>query len=143
MAATGAMVAKAGGSPWAPLKPLTNAILLPQSVEPEKPEKPIELKGFELLSLWWHDSEAYQAHMTNFEDYYEWRDCDGRNALGMRPELAILVTAVTALLLYMHWPCDGDFGKFARTFSPNLFGEMSGSGTFCSGPSYPDGKCPS
>ncbi|WP_114520151.1 M48 family metalloprotease [Altererythrobacter sp. ZODW24] len=124
-AATGAVLGKAGGSPWVAAKPLTSAIPLPQSVVPEEPERPIELKGFEPLALWWHDNEAYHAHMTNFEDYYEWRDTDGRNALGMRPEMAILVTAVTALLLFMHWPADGNFGKFARTFSPNLFGEMS------------------
>ena len=53
--------------------------------------------------------------------------------------LALVLGAGAAWLMY------GDYRRFAYKFSPTAYADLGleTQGTFCSGPSYPDGKCPS
>lgn len=116
----------------------------PISCPPRAPRsKPPTLKNEELLKLLFTDFPAYKAHVAHCTDYYEWRENDGRDFLGLKPELRLPLAAVAGLLLFLHWPTDGDYRRFAYRFSPTAFADIGiqTSGTFCSGPSYPEGKC--
>lgn len=112
--------------------------------EPE-PEKPRHLKQDELLKLMLFDRPAYLAYTAQHRAYYEWRPDDRRNWLGLKPDMSIPVAAVALFLVVLHFPHDGNWRRFVQTFSPGalvtMFAPMS-AGPFCSGPSYPDGRCP-
>lgn len=61
--------------------------------------------------------------------------------------MLIPVASVTAFLMVLHWPADNNPRTFANTFNPAqlaiTFDQIKVGQTFCSGPSYPDGKCDS
>jgi heat shock protein HtpX len=66
-----------------------------------------------------------------------------RNAIGLAPKLLLPLIAAFAALGYLYWPKDGDLSKLAKLMNPAGMVDIARqtSGTFCSGPSYPDGKC--
>jgi heat shock protein HtpX len=108
-------------------------------------EKPETIANEKLLWMWLTDRQGYRAHTAAMTDYYEWRESDDRNIFGIRPELRIPVAMAFAFLLVFHWPSDGDYRTFAYKFSPSYWADIGvkmNNGPFCSGPSYPDGKCP-
>lgn len=113
---------------------------------PAHREKPPAIANEKLLWMWLTDRQGYKAHTGAMTDYYEWRENDDRNIFGIRPELRIPVAMAFAFLLVFHWPNDGDYRTFAYKFSPSYWADigvkMNSTSTFCSGPSYPDGKCP-
>lgn len=125
--------------------PIRSEVAIPLPPPSAPRTKPPEISNEALLKLLFTDFAAYKAHVAHCTDYYEWRESDGRNFLGLKPELRLPLVAVTAFLLVLHWPSDGDYRKFTYKFSPTYFadiGKMTQNGPFCSGPSYPDGKCP-
>ena len=136
----------AAGTPAPGLAPaFAAAAAVPEAPEPRRREKPPRISNEALLKLMFTDFAAYKAHVAHCTDYYEWREEDRRNFLGLKPELRLPVAAVAAFLLVFHWPADGDYRAMAYKFSPTAFaeiGKLTQSGPFCSGPSYPDGKCP-
>jgi len=91
------------------------------------------------------DTPAWRRWQEATFAWYEWRASDERNALGLTPKLLIPVVSVSAFLLVLHWPADNDPAKALETFSPvrlvQTFQMVDLGGQFCSGPSYPDGKC--
>jgi Zn-dependent protease with chaperone function len=121
-----------------------SGIDVPPPPPPRVREKPELIPNDQLFKLMISDFAAYKAHMNKVTDYYEWRESDQRNFLGLKPEMRIPVAACFAFLLVFHWPSDGDFKTLAYKFSPTWYADigLQTQGTFCSGPSYPDGKCP-
>lgn len=113
-----------------------------QSVRP--PEQP-PTPTLRMLGLWLTDREAFWRWQHDCIAWYEWRADDKRNAIGLTPKMIIPVAMTCTFLLVFHWPADGDLAKLRNVFSPTLMVEigrqMSG-GPFCSGPSYPDDRCP-
>lgn len=107
----------------------------------EKPPTP----SLALSLMQFTDPVAYRQWRDSCWAWYEWRVTDARNALGMTPQMLIPVASVTAFLLVFHWPADNDPRKFAATFNPAVMAQtfemVRVGGTFCEGPSYPDGNC--
>ena len=120
---------------------------IPPPPPPPVREKPQLLSQKELNRLLFTDFKAYKAYVAAWHDYSEWRESDDRDLFGLRPEMRIPVMACLAFLLVLHWPSDGDYRTMAYKFSPQAWADvgikMQANPTFCSGPSYPDGKCPS
>ena len=91
------------------------------------------------------DPPAYRRWNEAVWAWYEWRVSDQRNALGLTPKMLIPVVSVTAFLLVFHWPANNDPARMLDTFSParlaRVFEKMDTGGTFCEGPSYPNGTC--
>jgi len=97
-----------------------------------------------MLRLWFTDRPAFWRWQHASIAWHEWRLDDRRNAIGLKPKMVIPAAAVTMFLLVFHWPADGDLSKLRSTFDPAslaVLGEMMEGGTFCSGPTYPDGTC--
>lgn len=117
---------------------------VPPPPPPRVRVKPELIPNDELFKLMINDFAAYKAYNAKITDYYEWRESDQRNFLGLKPELRIPVAAAFTFLAVLYWPSDGNFRTFAYKFSPTAYADIGvqTSGTFCSGPSYPDGKCP-
>jgi hypothetical protein len=117
-------------TPWIePMRPL---------VEPEKP-------SLAMLGLLFTDGERFWKWQNACIDWYEWREEDRRNVFGLKPKMIMPIAASVTFLLIFHWPADGDFTKMRSLFSPMALVDMArkmDGGTFCSGPSYPDNKCP-
>jgi heat shock protein HtpX len=116
---------------------------LPLSKQPdEAPEKP----SLAMLMLFFTDPDRFWKWQNASIDAFEWRDGDERNAFGVTPQMALPLSAAIAFLVVFHWPADGDFSKMAGVFDPKVMvdvaREVNQVSTFCSGPSYPDGKCP-
>ncbi|HYI63891.1 MAG TPA: M48 family metalloprotease [Allosphingosinicella sp.] len=109
--------------------------------ELEKPEEP----SLAMLGLFFSDRERFWKWQNASIDWCEWREGERRNAFGIGPNMAIPLAATLTFLLVFHWPNDGDFTRMRSLFNPvalvDVAREMN-SGPFCSGPSYPDGKCP-
>lgn len=107
--------------------------------------KPPILKNDEVLKLMFTDFAAWKRHTALCTDYYEWRENDGRNFLGLKPELRLPVAACIAFLVVLYWPTNGDIKGLAYRFSPtgwaDIGSEIQANSGFCSGPGYPDGKC--
>jgi heat shock protein HtpX len=104
-------------------------------VEP-KIMKPMELTNDELTKLMFNDWKGYKLHIAQCTAWYEWRESDKRNFLGLKPEMRLPVAGMVALLLTLYWPSDGDYARFAYRFSPSAWSNLMGSdsgGTFCSG----------
>ena len=120
---------------------------IPPPPPPPKREKPPLLSQKELNRLLFTDFKAYKAYLRACNDWYEWRESDGRDIFGLRAEMRIPVAACFAFMLVFHWPSDGDYRAMAYKLSPQAWADVSaeivGNPTFCSGPSYPDGKCKS
>ena len=100
----------------------------------EKPRKPRTLTQDELLKLLLTDWKTYKEYIAACNNYYEWRESDQRNFLGLKPGMRIPVAAMTAFMLVLYFPGDGDWQKFANRFSPGFFSEVlaPSSGTFAS-----------
>lgn len=98
----------------------------------EKPRKPRQLTQEELLKLMMTDWKTYKEYIAACNNYYEWRESDQRNFLGLKPEMRIPVAAMTAFMLVLYWPSDGDMQTMVNRFSPGFFSEMMGpsNGTF-------------
>jgi heat shock protein HtpX len=118
-------------------------LAIPEVPPPPPKPKPPRLSQKELNRLLFTDFKAYKAYLAAWSDYSEWRETDNRDLFGMRPEMRLPVAACFAFLLVFHWPVDGDFYKFAYKFSPQAWADVGVKmqGTYCSGPSYPDGRC--
>lgn len=100
----------------------------------EKPRKPRTLKQDELLKLMLTDWKTYKEYIAACNNYYEWRESDRRNFLGLKPEMRIPVAAATAFIMVLYWPSDGNWQKFATRLSPGFFSDVlaPSSGTFAS-----------
>ena len=120
---------------------------VPLPPPPPQREKPPRLSQKELNRLLFSDFKAYKAHLGACNDYYEWRESDGRDWFGLRPEMRIPVAACFAFMLVFHWPADGDYRAMAYKLSPQAWADVgekiASTSTFCAGPSHPDGKCKS
>src|SRR6185312_4236358 len=66
-----------------------------------------------------------------------------RNVLGLAPKLLLPLIAAFAVMFYLYWPKDGNLVRLAKLMNPAGMVDIARqtSGTFCMGPSYPDGKC--
>jgi Zn-dependent protease with chaperone function len=66
-----------------------------------------------------------------------------RNVLGLAPKLLLPLIAAFAVMLYLNWPKDGDLSKLVKVMNPAGMVDVARltSGTFCTGPSFPDGQC--
>lgn len=107
----------------------------------EQPEKPT----LAMLGLLVTDPDRFWKWQNACIDWYEWRDGDQRNALGIAPNMILPLSATIVFLLVFHWPSNGDYSRMRSIFSPTALVDMArqvNSGPFCQGPSYPDGKCP-
>lgn len=120
------------------------AAFVPKAPPPEpKLVKPMELTNDELTRLMFKDWKGYKLHIAQCNAWFEWRESDNRNFLGLKPEMRIPVAGMMAFLLVLHFPSDGDFRRFAYKFSPNAYADLSAGtqGTFCSNSTRPDGRC--
>jgi Zn-dependent protease with chaperone function len=108
-------------------------------------EKPPVIENDALLVMMLTDWKRYKAYVAQCNDWFEWRTSDDRNLFGLRPELRLPVAAVTAALLVIYWPTNGDWLKFGNRFNPvsmaEMFSGMNTGGTFCSTSSGKDGSC--
>ena len=106
---------------------------------------PLDKPSLEALALFFTDRERFWRWQNACIDRQEWRADETRNIFGVAPHLTIPLAMVITFLLVLHWPTNGDFSRMHRMFSPmamvDIAREMN-SGPFCSGPSYPNGKCP-
>jgi Zn-dependent protease with chaperone function len=109
-----------------------------------RPIGPMPQRSLHMLLQFFTDRDAFREWQSASIAWFEWRVSDRRNALGLKPMMVIPVAAVTAFLIVFHWPADGDMSKLAAKFGPGGMVDIArevNSGPFCSGPSYPDGKC--
>jgi len=107
----------------------------------EQPEQP----SLAMLGLYFSDRERFWTWQNACIDWFEWREGDRRNAFGIAPHMTIPLAMTMTFLLVFHWPSDGDFTRMRSLFDPTALVEVAremNSGPFCSGPSFPDGKCP-
>ena len=116
----------------------------PRPVRAERPKRISDAERKKLPLLFFTDRERFRKLQKQDVDACEWREDDKRNVFGITPNLAIPTAAVSVFVLTLYWPADGDLTKFAQKVGPialvNMADQMSG-GTFCTGPSYRDGKC--
>jgi len=110
----------------------------------ERPQRISEEERKKLLLLFFTDRERFRQLQKQDVDACEWREDDKRNIFGLTPNLTLPTAAVSVFVMTLYWPADSDLTKFAQKLGPialvNMADDMSG-GTFCSGPSYPNGKC--
>lgn len=95
--------------------------------------------------MFFTDRDRFWRWQNACIDHQEWRADQARNVFGVAPHLTIPLAMVITLLLVLHWPTNGDFTRMHRMFSPTAMVDIAremNSGPFCSGPSYPDDKCP-
>ena len=107
---------------------------------PEQPPTPT----LRMTWLWITDREEFWRWQHACIAWYEWRADDRRNAIGLTPKMILPVAVTCTFLLVFHWPADGDLSKLKNIFNPTVLVEIAqemNGGTFCSGPSYPDGRC--
>lgn len=109
----------------------------------EKPRKPRQLSQEEFLKLVLTDWAGYKAYIAACNHYYEWRESDNRNVLGLKPEMRIPVAAVCTFILAFYWPADGNWQRFANRLSPGFFSEVMApsSGTFSCTAGRMDSNC--
>jgi len=107
----------------------------------DQPQRPDQ----DLLVLYFSDREAFRQWHDAAIAWTEWELRERRNILGLTSKLMIPLALTWAALLFIYWPKDANLSKLATVFNPtqvvDLVRQMN-SGPFCSGPSYPDGKCP-
>ncbi len=119
---------------------------VPPPPPPRERVKPPMLKNDEVLKLLLSDFPAWKRYNAMCTDYYEWREGDGRNLFGLKPELRLPVAALVAFMLVIYWPSNGDYRAYAYRFSPTAWadiGELVGAngGRFCSSGGS-SGACP-
>ncbi len=106
----------------------------------EQPQRP----GQDLLLLYFSDREAFRQWHDAAVARTEWELRERRNILGLTSKLMIPLALTWATLLFIYWPKDGNLSKLVTVFNPAQVVDLArtmNSGPFCSGPSYPDGKC--
>ena len=107
----------------------------------DQPQRPDQ----DLLVLYFTDREAFRQWHDAAIAWTEWELRERRNILGLTSKLMIPLALTWAALLFIYWPKDANLSKLTTVFNPtqvvDLVRQMN-SGPFCSGPSYPDGKCP-
>lgn len=109
-----------------------------------QPDLPPEEPSLAMLLLFFTNNKKFWQWQNASIDAYEWREDDRRNFFGLTPKLVLPTIAATLMVFALHWPADGDMQKLANQMRPMAIVEMArqvNSGPFCSGPSYPDGKC--
>lgn len=116
----------------------------PRPAKTERPQRISEAERKKLLLLFFTDRERFNRLQKQDVDASEWREDDKRNMFGLTPNLVLPTAAVSVFVAILYWPADGDLTKFGQKVGPmalvNMAEDMS-VGTFCTGPSYPDGKC--
>jgi len=96
------------------------------------------------LLLYFSDREAFRQWHDAAVARTEWELRERRNILGLTSKLMIPLALTWATLLFIYWPKDGNLSKLVTVFNPAQVVDLArtmNSGPFCSGPSYPDGKC--
>jgi heat shock protein HtpX len=65
-------------------------------------------------------------------DYWEWKESDKRNALGLTPKMFLPLAAVVTFMLIYLWPSDGNYRGAVQLFNPAALVDMASStrGTF-------------
>ncbi|RNJ63574.1 MAG: hypothetical protein EDM03_04010 [Porphyrobacter sp. IPPAS B-1204] len=124
----------------------TAAHFQPVAPAEEKPrEKPPVMENDALLVMMLTDWKGYKAYVAQCNDWFEWRTNDGRNLFGLKPELRLPVAAVTAGLLVLYWPADGNWQKLANRFNPvsmtTMFSQLDTGRTFCTPSSGKNEDC--
>jgi Zn-dependent protease with chaperone function len=107
----------------------------------EKPRPP----ATNIVLLYFTDRETFREWHHACIAWEEWQLNERRNMIGLAPKLIIPLAASCVVALYIYWPKDGNLSKLIGTFNPAGMvdiARLTHSGPFCSGPSYPDGKCP-
>ena len=110
--------------------------------------KPLEKPRPPATNIFWlylTDRETFREWHNACIAWEEWQLNERRNVIGLAPKLIIPLIASCAVALYIYWPKDGNLTRLIGTFNPAEMvdiARMVNSGPFCSGPSYPDGKCP-
>lgn len=97
------------------------------------------------MALRFTDPQAFRQWQQATIAWWEWRTSDRRNVFGITPKMAIPVAATCVFSLVFWWPRDNDLSKFGSILSPSAIvelGQKVTSGPFCTGPSYPNGRCP-
>ncbi len=105
---------------------------VPPPPPPRTREKPLLISNDQLMKMMFTDFGAYKAYMAQLTDWFEWREGDKRNFLGLKPEMRLPVAAACAFLLVLHFPADGDYRRFAYKFSPTAYADLGAetNGTF-------------
>jgi heat shock protein HtpX len=106
--------------------------------QPQRPSKyPLLLYFTDRETFWqWQDAR------------FAWTECqlrERRNVLGLAPKLMIPLAVSIVVALFLWWPKDGNLSRLVTTFNPTRMVDlvrMVNSEPLCTGPSYPDGKCP-
>lgn len=107
-------------------------------------EQPRPPSRFPLL-LYFTDRKLYREWHNACIAWAEWQLRQPRNLLGLTRGMVIPVAAACAGMFFIYWPKDGNLSRFAGMLNPAAMVDIArevNSGPFCSGPSYPDGKCP-
>lgn len=119
-------------------------LAIPAPPPPRERIKPPEMKNDEILKLMFTDFAAWKRYNAQCIDYYEWRESDDRDFLGLKPELRIPVAACFAFLLVLYWPANGDLKTLAYRFSPTAYADFGAEihdSARCPGKITVDGKC--
>lgn len=109
-----------------------------------KPLEPPQRPSKDLLLMYLTDREAFRQWHDAAIAWTEWELREHRNILGLTTKLMIPLALTWAALLFIYWPKDGNLSKLTTVFNPIGIVDLArqvNSGPFCSGPSYPDGKC--
>lgn len=71
-----------------------------------------------MLRNFFTDRETFNEWQSAEVAWFEWRESDHRDSLGLTPAMVIPVVAVSAFLLVFHWPENNDPRALARLFDP-------------------------
>jgi heat shock protein HtpX len=65
-------------------------------------------------------------------DYWEWKEDDKRDALGLKPKMYLPLAAVVTFMIIFLWPSDGNYRGAIQLFNPAALVQMASStqGTF-------------
>ena len=72
-----------------------------------------------MLRNFFTDRETFDEWQSAEVSWFEWRQSDQRNTLGLTPAMVIPVVAVCAFLLVFHWPTNNDPRALVQVFSPS------------------------
>jgi len=106
----------------------------------ERPRPPCKYPLMLLVT----DRDLYRQWHHACVAWAEWQLGQRRNILGLTSKLMIPLGVAVAAMLYLYWPKDGNLSRLATLINPAAMVDIArqtNSGPFCSGPSYPDGKC--
>ncbi len=106
---------------------------------------PVEQPSLGTLLLLFTDPKRFWKWQNASIDAFEWRESDERNWFGIAPKMVLPTVGAAVATIALWWPADGDLTKLAHRMGPGALVDMArevNGGPFCTGPSYPDGKCP-